>query len=522
MDSGDDNYLCTEDIGSPLGHTQRERLPLDGSRRADVEACGGEGCGTVAADECRGGTGETTRAYVVGVAADAAEAAAYAPIQLLSAQVEHGQSWSVQLQVPKPPALNFRALAQLTMPAASSGDRAGPSRGLAHFNFICQLFAAVISLQLDDRTGVMPCFTCAQVHIEMALTSGDNESTHGHSAGERADAEVAGLQMDTGGGASATITSRVLQPMFSFILPPRAYSSSRDELVEWLKLRKENEEAVKERCNDGKEDIKAVLKSVKNLFDDDLLETLCEVNCGVMKDDLTDEFLLEQINAITDSYQNRVLLPVNELFKKELRMDMNNKDITARVTNYFMSCNTLIKKSTEQCYEIVQAHLSPGAGGGYQSSRAGEIKKFRLESNKQQSKVVQATEASADDKNKKDRACSGSTFAYTSHCVYEEAAIVGVVPDDDAEDDVEVGADGVPDGDEEDDSLPGIVVGVPDDEDEIDSVVAVGDKVDDWIVLESAAATLSRPKYAISPASFMNDVVAVEWYGGQDGLDTWR
>ncbi|KAG6617874.1 Cleavage induced protein [Phytophthora cinnamomi] len=188
----------------------------------------------------------------------------------------------------------------------------------------------------------------------MVLTSGDNESTHGHSAGERADAEVAGLQMDTGGGASATITSRVLQPMFSFILPPRAYSSSRDELVEWLKLRKENEEAVKERCNDGKEDIKAVLKSVKNLFDDDLLETLCEVNCGVMKDDLTDEFLLEQINAITDSYQNRVLLPVNELFQKELRMDMNNKDITARVTNYFMSCNTLIKKYGFTIHEILQ------------------------------------------------------------------------------------------------------------------------------------------------------------------------
>ncbi|KAJ8552378.1 hypothetical protein ON010_g10168 [Phytophthora cinnamomi] len=43
------------------------------------------------------------------------------------------------------------------------------------------------------------------------------------------------------------------------------------------------------------------------------------------------------------AYQNQVLPPLDELFHKELRMDMNNKDITARVTSYFMSCNTLIK-----------------------------------------------------------------------------------------------------------------------------------------------------------------------------------
>ncbi|EGZ24988.1 hypothetical protein PHYSODRAFT_376219, partial [Phytophthora sojae] len=91
------------------------------------------------------------------------------------------------------------------------------------------------------------------------------------------------------------------------VLAPRVSSIARNELVEWLKLRKEYEEAVKERCKDGKEDIKAVLKSIKNSFDDDLLETLCEVNWGVAKDDLTDEFLLEQIHAITDSYQNRAV-----------------------------------------------------------------------------------------------------------------------------------------------------------------------------------------------------------------------
>ncbi|OWY94161.1 Cleavage induced protein, partial [Phytophthora megakarya] len=180
----------------------------------------------------------------------------------------------------------------------------------------------------------------------MVSSSSDDESSgHGHT-GERPKVQHtgAGLKLETGDKTSAIGTSRVPQPIFSFVLAPKVSSIARDELVEWLKLRKEYEEAVKERCKDGKEDIKAVMKSIRNSFDNDLLETLCEVNWGVAKDDLTDEFLLEQIHAITDSYQNQVLPPVNELFQTELRMDMSNKDITSRVTNYFMRCNTLIKK----------------------------------------------------------------------------------------------------------------------------------------------------------------------------------
>lgn len=62
------------------------------------------------------------------------------------------------------------------------------------------------------------------------------------------------------------------------------------------------------------------------------------------KCDVTDEFLLEKIRTITDSFQNQVLPPVNELFAKELQMDMNNTDIDARVIDYFHQCNVLIKK----------------------------------------------------------------------------------------------------------------------------------------------------------------------------------
>ncbi|KAG2780204.1 hypothetical protein Pcac1_g9961 [Phytophthora cactorum] len=140
----------------------------------------------------------------------------------------------------------------------------------------------------------------------------------------------------TTGGTTAstrlTNTSNVAsvpQPIFATVAAPKVTSTSRDALIEWLKLRKEYVDAMNERCKDGKEDINAVLRSVKSSFDDDLLNTLCEATW---------------IHAITDSYQNQVLPPVNELFAAELTMDMKNNDIQSRVTDYFLSCNSLIKK----------------------------------------------------------------------------------------------------------------------------------------------------------------------------------
>ncbi|KAE8981746.1 hypothetical protein PR001_g23914 [Phytophthora rubi] len=114
-----------------------------------------------------------------------------------------------------------------------------------------------------------------------------------------------------------------------------------EALVEWLKLRKEYEEYTNDRCKDGKEDVAAVMKSVKSSFDANVLETLCE------------------IQQITDSFQNQELPDVKELFREELRMNMSNSDIDARVIEYFHLCNSLIKNMAslvslkEKCKLIV-------------------------------------------------------------------------------------------------------------------------------------------------------------------------
>ncbi|KAG2806103.1 hypothetical protein PC116_g25095 [Phytophthora cactorum] len=80
----------------------------------------------------------------------------------------------------------------------------------------------------------------------------------------------------------------------------------------------------------------AVLTSVKSSFDDDLQTTLCDASWGVTNDALTGECVLEKIHAIKDSYQNQVLPPVNELFWKELKMNMSIPGILSRVADYLV------------------------------------------------------------------------------------------------------------------------------------------------------------------------------------------
>ncbi|KAE9174363.1 hypothetical protein PF004_g26682 [Phytophthora fragariae] len=64
------------------------------------------------------------------------------------------------------------------------------------------------------------------------------------------------------------------------------------------------------------------MKSVKSSFDANVLETLCEVCWGVEQSRVTDDFLLEKIHEITDSFQNQELPDVKELFREELRMNI--------------------------------------------------------------------------------------------------------------------------------------------------------------------------------------------------------
>ncbi|POM74208.1 Hypothetical protein PHPALM_8874 [Phytophthora palmivora] len=80
------------------------------------------------------------------------------------------------------------------------------------------------------------------------------------------------------------------------------------------------------------EDMRAVIRSVRNCFNESLIETMCETRWDVDIEDLTDDFLMTKILGITASFKNRELPDMDDLFSDE-------------VTAYFHLANEIIKRN---------------------------------------------------------------------------------------------------------------------------------------------------------------------------------
>ncbi|KAE8959951.1 hypothetical protein PR002_g30369 [Phytophthora rubi] len=166
---------------------------------------------------------------------------------------------------------------------------------------------------------------------------------------EAENARYVGEQIGNGSAVTsttkATTTPRVPQPIFTIVNAPLITDVSREALLEWMKLRKEYVAVIEARCKAANEDVKAVLRSVHDSFDSNLLETMCETRWDVDLENVTDEFLMDKIKEITASFKNRELPDMNDLFSDELKFDLTISDVEARVTAYFHLANEIIKRN---------------------------------------------------------------------------------------------------------------------------------------------------------------------------------
>jgi hypothetical protein len=135
----------------------------------------------------------------------------------------------------------------------------------------------------------------------------------------------------------------VPQPIFAFVTAPKVMDVTHEGLTKWMDLRLEYEEAIKARCENTGKDINAVLVSVRNSFEETLLDTMCEAVWAVKKDDITDTYLWDWVMATVESFKNRTFPNIEELFLRELAMNQMTGDVEAEVTNYFHVCNNIIR-----------------------------------------------------------------------------------------------------------------------------------------------------------------------------------
>ncbi|GLE04187.1 hypothetical protein PINS_up013098 [Pythium insidiosum] len=89
------------------------------------------------------------------------------------------------------------------------------------------------------------------------------------------------------------------------------------------------------KCKNSGEDERTAIVSVRNSFDEALLDTLWEGVWAVNKADLTEEFVRDCIKSTVETFKNKNLPNIKDLFKRELKMDENMNDVQAQVRTDF-------------------------------------------------------------------------------------------------------------------------------------------------------------------------------------------
>ncbi|OWY96281.1 hypothetical protein PHMEG_00033493, partial [Phytophthora megakarya] len=158
----------------------------------------------------------------------------------------------------------------------------------------------------------------------------------------------------------------------SSITPPKVTSVSHACLVKWKRERREYEDTIKARCATTGEDITKALVPVKNAFDHDLLSTLCKYDWGTTVEEVTEERIVSELNAIIRNVKNDTITDIDAIFASEMKMNMQESDVKARIIQYFQRCEEIIMEHglqqtfatgdgvKEKC-KILKKHLQPAA-----------------------------------------------------------------------------------------------------------------------------------------------------------------
>jgi transposase InsO family protein len=133
------------------------------------------------------------------------------------------------------------------------------------------------------------------------------------------------------------------QPVYEFVKAPRLLVWSQPALVQFLRDRGQYEEKIRERCAATGEVPDRVAVSVKSSIEPRVLEHLAHYVFKVDIFDITDVDLRREIDRKAGHMMNDHVPDVDRLVTSQLKMDMRERDIEARVSKYYMDFDRLVE-----------------------------------------------------------------------------------------------------------------------------------------------------------------------------------
>ncbi|EGZ18239.1 hypothetical protein PHYSODRAFT_501966, partial [Phytophthora sojae] len=117
-----------------------------------------------------------------------------------------------------------------------------------------------------------------------------------------------------------------------------------EALVKWIRERELYEAAVISRCQEFGESLATVMIPAVNTINRRLLKTFCELELKLPLEQMTNEKLVNAISQILSSMMNDQIPNVHAIMSQHLKMDLRQKDVQARVLNYFDRFDELVEE----------------------------------------------------------------------------------------------------------------------------------------------------------------------------------
>ncbi|OWY90415.1 hypothetical protein PHMEG_00041465 [Phytophthora megakarya] len=135
-------------------------------------------------------------------------------------------------------------------------------------------------------------------------------------------------------------------PVFLPVLLPKIKSFLHEALVRWKKERRDYETKLRNRCRVTGEGYDAVVETLAFLMysvSSNYVETA----------DVTEGMLIVEIKPILGRVKNKALPDIKELVKKDLKINLAETDVTARVMDYFTCFKTIVADNgLMECFSL--------------------------------------------------------------------------------------------------------------------------------------------------------------------------
>ncbi|ETN15315.1 hypothetical protein PPTG_06600 [Phytophthora nicotianae INRA-310] len=145
-------------------------------------------------------------------------------------------------------------------------------------------------------------------------------------------------------GEDGEATTQATTKLWTAMEPPEIICFLHEALVKWRRERELYEAAVHSRCQESGETLATVMIPAIKAINRRRLKTFSELELKVHVDDMANEKLVTAINQIVGSMMNDQIPNVDVIMSQHLKMDLKQKDVKARVLNYFDRFDELIEE----------------------------------------------------------------------------------------------------------------------------------------------------------------------------------